>query len=842
MVNKIFSNKKRIILFLSIILISIVGLGIKYILYYPSSINRYIASNIYKSPANTSFKDQNFYNCVIDQYNYDNGTSLSYTTNLTNAQLAKITFLFCYEKNISDASGVEKLTALKGLYADSNQLTSLDVSKNTALESLWVDENQLTSLNLSNLKLLNEVNVAIGNNPINSLILNGTADLSKLKVYTTAESLIISGNTNQTEIDISGYNLTNLTLSSGVQVKKLYSKKSGSDVPTPKLTNVDLRYNTSLTNLDLSNSNISSIDLSKNTSLIGLNLRGNKLTNIDLSKNTKIQFLYLNDNSFSHIDLKNNTLLSDLNILNNKFVQDLGYLFVGESIDIPTSNNYVELPTTFEVQPSNNLSSGLELNNNRLKAISVGTNSYDITYTNNSKDIYTESFTVNVINITSTKYNIDKNNMTISVGRDDDETVLKNLTVTEGYSLSINDGKLVISDNDTTVKEFTLVYTNITSNKYDVSKDYIYVGVDSDEEILENIVTDSDKNITNNILIVGDLSFNLVRINTTYDISGEYLFTLDNNETLLSKISVINGDKKISNNSLIISYNNTILKTIPIKGIYSDKYEIKDNYIYVGLGNFNEDYITKVGVSIAVDNNILSVSYNNEVITTFNIYNISINNNDISINDSNKLMTINYNVSINDIKNSITGSLDYSITDSNNNEVTSISNGNKFNIIFNDEIVDSYTINLVETYIDYGNLEIENYSEDNIGIIKNLSIDNSFENILSNINKSDNITLTIKDKDNNLITNNSNKIKTGDRLLVTYPDYEVIMNLSVLGDVTGTGVIDNSDVIEGYNILKGTKKEDCYKKAVDVVYDNNLKINDIAKLYQYTKNVISDIK
>ena len=68
------------------------------------------------------------------------------------------------------------------------------------------------------------------------------------------------------------------------------------------------------------------------------------------------------------------------------------------------------------------------------------------------------------------------------------------------------------------------------------------------------------------------------------------------------------------------------------------------------------------------------------------------------------------------------------------------------------------------------------------------------------------------------------------------------MNLSVLGDVTGTGVIDNSDVIEGYNILKGTKKEDCYKKAVDVVYDNNLKINDIAKLYQYTKNVISDIK
>lgn len=40
-----------------------------YCLLSPTIINKYIASNIYKAPANTYFDDQNFYNCVVRYYN-----------------------------------------------------------------------------------------------------------------------------------------------------------------------------------------------------------------------------------------------------------------------------------------------------------------------------------------------------------------------------------------------------------------------------------------------------------------------------------------------------------------------------------------------------------------------------------------------------------------------------------------------------------------------------------------------------------------------------------------------------------------------------------------------------
>lgn len=58
-------------------------LGVNYNVTNPTKINKIIAST-YKTPANKAFMDQNFYNCVIDEYNYENFTKLPYTTSLTN--------------------------------------------------------------------------------------------------------------------------------------------------------------------------------------------------------------------------------------------------------------------------------------------------------------------------------------------------------------------------------------------------------------------------------------------------------------------------------------------------------------------------------------------------------------------------------------------------------------------------------------------------------------------------------------------------------------------------------------------------------------------------------------
>lgn len=67
----------------------------------------YISFSLFKGtrslsdiPANETFDDINFYKCVIDAYNEDNNTNVSYDTNLSDEQLNKIENLMCYDRNI----------------------------------------------------------------------------------------------------------------------------------------------------------------------------------------------------------------------------------------------------------------------------------------------------------------------------------------------------------------------------------------------------------------------------------------------------------------------------------------------------------------------------------------------------------------------------------------------------------------------------------------------------------------------------------------------------------------------------------------------------------------------
>lgn len=132
-INKYLTRKNRNIIAIVIIVLGVIFL-INYSFFEPTYINQYIATKIYDTPANSYFDDDNFYNCVVDAYNKKNGTSLAYTTNLSDNQLKTITYLNCNNrKNIVSAKGIEKLTSLTKLDVTFNQLTSLDVSKNTAL-------------------------------------------------------------------------------------------------------------------------------------------------------------------------------------------------------------------------------------------------------------------------------------------------------------------------------------------------------------------------------------------------------------------------------------------------------------------------------------------------------------------------------------------------------------------------------------------------------------------------------------------------------------------------------------------------------------------------------------
>lgn len=94
-IKKIFNQKTRNILSIIIIILGVAFL-INYIFYTPSYINAYIATNIYKEPANKYFDDDNFYKCVVDAYNKENNTSIPYTQNLSDSQLGSIKNVNCF--------------------------------------------------------------------------------------------------------------------------------------------------------------------------------------------------------------------------------------------------------------------------------------------------------------------------------------------------------------------------------------------------------------------------------------------------------------------------------------------------------------------------------------------------------------------------------------------------------------------------------------------------------------------------------------------------------------------------------------------------------------------------
>jgi hypothetical protein len=92
------------------------------------------------------------------------------------AAISAVTNLNIYGNSISDLTGFQDFAAIVDLDAGLNQLTSLDVSQNTALLLLYADDNQLISLNVQN-----------GNNiNFGRLFIIGNSDLTCVEVDTQA--------------------------------------------------------------------------------------------------------------------------------------------------------------------------------------------------------------------------------------------------------------------------------------------------------------------------------------------------------------------------------------------------------------------------------------------------------------------------------------------------------------------------------------------------------------------------------------------------------------------------------------------------------------------------------
>lgn len=133
----------------------------------------FLATNKVKAqPINTSFKDDNFYACIIDNYNSENATTKDSTYNLTQPDLDTIEHLSCSGKQITDITGIEKLQSLQTIDLSDNELTSLATlqsNTNSIIEKLDISKNHIKNLYMSRLTNLNELDIS--NNEMETFVL-----------------------------------------------------------------------------------------------------------------------------------------------------------------------------------------------------------------------------------------------------------------------------------------------------------------------------------------------------------------------------------------------------------------------------------------------------------------------------------------------------------------------------------------------------------------------------------------------------------------------------------------------------------------------------------------------
>lgn len=180
---------------------------------------------------------------------------------------------------------------------------------------------------------------------------------------------------------------------------------------------------------------------------------------------------------------------------------------------------------------------------------------------------------------------------------------------------------------------------------YNEDENYIYTGTDTDgQTILTNIAVPSglDKKIDNNKLIISygtEVLLDTVLVNISsedYDLTQNYIY-VGTDEFNLDKITVSNGNTVISNDKLVIIYNDYVLQEFAIVKISSSIYDLTKDNIYVETNEIDLSKITVTSGSAGITDNKLVIMYGGKILDTYNIllYSLSFEEN-IVVDNTNK--------------------------------------------------------------------------------------------------------------------------------------------------------------------------------------------------------------
>ena len=733
-------NKNKIIKYLVVLLIVIsLGIFINEALNKPTKLNYLIASKIYKSPANTAFLDDNFYKCVVDAYNDKTGSSVSYTTSMTDNKLLTITKLDCngystsLEEKIENTQGIEKMSNITDLNLSNNniksinlnnliklshlrlsdysyvkgdnEISTIDLSKNTNLSYVYLEGLGLNELNLTT--LTNLFGADLSNNNLANIDLSNNNKMSSLDISNNNfELLNVSNLVNLSILDVSNNQLNNLNVTKNVKLTDLSIGNSGesfhgSEVlynPTGNnITSIDLKQNTLLTSLDISANPITNLDVSKNTKLTYFAAVDSLVTNIDFSKMLDIRILHLGNIPLNEINLSLNknivnlyiintnitelnlstlSKLTQLNVVNNKYMTEFSIESLSSLHYLYLSNNALSKLNI----PSSNTLEFLDLSNNNLTDCNFKFSNLTTLYVRDNK-----CSSLNISNLPNVDYVNAENNLI---------------------------SKFVYSESNTN----NLKYLNLENNKLrtiDLSK-FVNINGYSTMPLLlaQNNFGEEEKAVyVNETVKVNDmviLPSYLRNSQTDWTSSNNNIATVDSGG-LVTAISP--GQVNIVGTGHVSHKQNTYTTTssVYVIKVLSNKYDINDEsgYIYTKIDTNSEIILKNINLNYgksSIENNQLLIKYGEKLIKSFDIINLSSTEHDLS-----KEYIFNYG--------------EHSII-VNNGTINKNTNNNTLEIKYGEDILETYK--LVEA-----NSEKYNLSEDTINV-KDNTVNEFLENITCN--------------------------------------------------------------------------------------------------------------
>lgn len=428
--------------------------------------------------------------------------------------------------------------------------------------------------------------------------------------------------------------------------------------------------------------------------------------------------------------------------------------------------------------------------------------------------------------------------------------ITNNVEVING-SLSIKNGQLVLSYNNTSIKSYDII--NIYSEFYyiDVLKKYIVVDTNEislDDMVISDNITLSINNSNLDIIYNEKVVESLKIINITSD---KYGINLKDKYINIFSDSINDSLNNIKTNASIVIDDNKLkivdgevgIVSLDVLGISSSKYSMSNldsqtNYIYTGSDSNldiikkNVTLLNKQSVLSLVDG-FLQLSYKDNLVFKFKLYYLGsseylVSDNIIYIKGSTDYNTFISNLEFNN--------MNYEIYDANNSKITSgnIDEGYSIKLYIGDKLIDTYTVKT--EYLDIKNIDVKKESK----IIYNITLGTTYNELIKNIDTSG--TISVLDKNGKEVDLGSN-VKSYDEIVIKLSSSEEKYKMSVFGDVTGSGSVTAGDIAKMYQSVKGKiTLDEVALLASDVTVNGKVEVNDVAKSYSYLKGKLQSLK